>query len=77
MSIFNNLGKQQPVSMQQAMTELRSHPADIIKQAGFNVPANLMGNPQATVMHLMQTGQIRSPMMQRIQPMLNMLMGKR
>ena len=77
MSIFNNLGKQQPVSMQQAMTELRSHPADIIKQAGFNVPANLMGNPQATVMHLMQTGQIRSPMMQRIQPMLNLLMGKR
>ena len=77
MSIFNNLGKQQPVSMQQAMTELRTHPADIIKQAGFNVPANLMGNPQATVMHLMQTGQIRSPMMQRIQPMLNMLMGKR
>ena len=77
MSIFNNLGKQQPVSMQQAMTELRSHPADIIKQAGFNVPANIAGNPQATVMHLMQTGQIRNPVMQRIQPMLNQLLGRR
>lgn len=77
MSIFNNLGKQQPISMQQAMTELRSHPADIIKQAGFNVPANLMGNPQAAVMHLIQTGQIKSPMMQRIQPMLNLLTSRR
>ena len=77
MSIFNNLGKQQPVSMQQAMTELRSHPADIIKQAGFNVPANIAGNPQATVMHLMQTGQIRNQVMQRIQPMLNQLLGRR
>lgn len=77
MSIFNNLGKQQPMTMQQAMTELRSHPADLIKQAGFNVPANLAGNPQATVMHLMQTGQIRSPIMQRIQPMLNLLTSRR
>jgi len=59
------------------MTQLRSNPAQMIRNAGYNVPDDVVNNPQATVMHLLQSGQIRNPMMQRIQPMLNMLMGKR
>lgn len=68
---------QQGYSMQQAMSELQANPAQMIKQAGYNVPDEIANNPQASVMHLIQTGQIKSPMMQRIQPMLNMLMGRR
>ena len=78
MSIFENLGKTpQKTSMDQAMNELRAHPADIIKKAGFQVPDNISNNPQAAVMHLIQTGQVKSPMMQRIQPMLNLLTSRR
>lgn len=78
MSIFENLAKTpQKTSMDQAMTELRAHPADAIKKAGFQVPDSISNNPQAAVMHLIQTGQVKSPMMQRIQPMLNLLTSRR
>ena len=63
--------------MQEAMAQLRSDPSGMIRRAGYNVPDEIAGNPQATVMHLIQTGQVGGPAMQRIQPMLNMLMGRR
>lgn len=67
----------QMTNMSDAMTQLRNNPAQMIKQAGYNVPEEIAGNPQATVMHLLQSGQIGGQAMQRIQPMLNMLMGRR
>ena len=63
--------------MNMMMGQLRSDPAGMLRNAGFNVPEGMANDPRATVMHLMQTGQINSPMMQRIQPMLNSLMGRR
>jgi len=71
-SIFDSLRGRQ-TSPQDAMAQLRQDPAGMIKQAGYNVPDNLAGNPQATVMHLIQTGQVSSPLMQRILPMLRSL----
>jgi len=65
------------MTMMDAVNQLRSNPIGMIRQSGYNVPDEIVNNPQATVMHLIQTGQVKSPMMQRIQPMLNMLMGKR
>ena len=65
------------ISMQDAMNQLRSNTAQMIKQAGYSVPDEIANNPQASVMHIVQTGQVRGPMLQRIQPMLNMLMGRR
>lgn len=62
---------------QDAMSELRAHPAETYKQAGFNVPDEIANNPQATVMHLIQSGQVGGPMMQRIQPLLSRMMGRR
>ena len=67
----------QMTNMQDAMTQLRSNPAQMIRQSGYNVPDEIANNPQATVMHLIQSGQVGGPMMQRIQPMLNMLTGRR
>ena len=58
------------------MNQLRANPLQMIRQAGYNVPENLSGNPQAIVMHLIQTGQVSNPAMQRIGPMLNQLMGR-
>ena len=72
--LYNELNRNSNVN---PMAQLKANPAQLVKQAGFNVPANIAKNPQATVMHLIQTGQVGGPMMQRIQPMLNALMGRR
>jgi len=55
------------------MGQLQANPAEMIQKAGYSVPQEISGNPQATVMHLIRTGQIGGPMMQRIQPMLQMM----
>jgi len=62
-----------PMNMQAAMGQLQANPLQMIRQAGYNIPEELAGNPQATVMHLIQSGQVSGPLMQRIQPMLNMM----
>ena len=65
------------MNFQDAMHQLQENPAQLMKQAGFNVPDEIANNPQASVMHLIQSGQVGGPMMKRIQPMLNRLMGRR
>ena len=65
------------MTMQDAMKQLQANPAQMIKQAGFNVPDEYANNPQQAVMHMIQSGQVGGPMMQRIRPMLNMMMGRR
>ena len=61
------------VNAQDALRELKSNPAQLIKQAGYNVPANIANNPQAAVMHILQSGQVSNPMMN----MLMRMIGKR
>ena len=51
------------VNAQDALRELKMNPAQLIRQAGYNVPANIANNPQAAVMHLLQSGQVSNPMM--------------
>jgi len=64
-------------NMQDAMAQLKHDPAGMIKQAGYNVPEEYANNPQAAAMYLIQSGQVAGPLMKRIQPMLNALMGRR
>jgi hypothetical protein len=52
------------------MGQLQANPIGMLTKAGYSVPEELAGNPQAMVMHLMQSGQIGGPMMQKIQPFL-------
>ena len=61
---------------QNMMNQLQENPVEMLKKAGYNVPNELANNPQAMAMHLLQTGQVSNPMMQRIQPLLNSLMGR-
>lgn len=53
-----------------SMGQLQANPVGMLTKAGYSVPEELSGNPQAMVMHLMQSGQIGGPMMQKIQPFL-------
>ena len=60
-------------NMQEQLKQLQSNPREFIQKAGMNIPDELMGNPQAMVMHLIQTGQVSNPMMQRIMPMIRQM----
>lgn len=60
MSLFDSLGGSrgnQGISREQAMQQLRSDPAAILKRAGLNVAPG-MTDPQQMVMYLLQSGQI-------------------
>ena len=70
MSLFDRINGQQPANMQEALRQLQSDPRGMAQRAGYNIPDNLMGNPQAMVQHLIQSGQVSNPMLQRIMPMI-------
>ena len=71
MSLFDKLNGAQQINMQQ----LQSDPVGMAKKAGFNIPDNIAGDPQAMVRHLIQSGQVSSPMLQKIMPMIQKLGG--
>lgn len=73
MSLFDRINGGQPQSMQDAMRQLQSDPMGMARQAGYQIPQNLAGNPQAMVQHLIQSGQISNPMLQRILPLMQRL----
>ena len=66
-------GNAPQMTIQDALREVNEHPAELFKQAGFNVPEECIGNNQATVMHLLRSGQVGGPMMRMIAPMLGRL----
>ena len=60
-------------NMQEALKRIQSNPQEFFKQAGVNVPAEIANNPQAVVMHLINTNQVGGPALQRIMPMLRQM----
>ena len=57
------------------MRKLMEDPQAMAKQSGYNIPEEIR-DPQAMVMHLLQTGQIGGPMIQKIMPMLQRMWQK-
>jgi len=72
MSLFDRINGQPQMNMQQ----LQQDPVGMARQAGYNIPDNLAGNPQAMVQHLIQTGQVSNPVLQKIMPMIRQITGK-
>ena len=68
MSIYDRLNSQP--NMQDMMRQLQSDPMGMARQAGYNIPQNLAGNPQAMVQHLMQTGQVGGQKLQQAMQMM-------
>ena len=68
-----NAGKVPQMTIQDALREVNDHPAELFRQAGFNVPRECIGNNQATVMHLLRSGQVGGPVMRMIAPILGRL----
>ena len=63
-------------NMDLQLQQLRNNPQQFVQQAGWNMPAEIMGDPQKMVMHLIQTGQVGGPAMQRILPMIRQMSVK-
>jgi len=76
MSIFERVTGNAQVNMQEQLQQLKSNPMSMAQQAGYKIPDNLAGNPQAMVMHLIQSGQVGGPMLQKVMPMIQRLTGK-
>lgn len=70
MGLFDRIGQG---NQQNQMQQIQNDPISAAKRAGYQIPDNLRNDPRAMVMHLMQTGQIKAPMMQRIMPMMQKL----
>ena len=73
MSIFDRLNGG---NMQSQLQQLQRDPLGMAKQAGYQIPENLAGNPQAMVQHLIQTGQVSNSMLQKIMPMMQRMGGR-
>jgi hypothetical protein len=70
MSIFDRLNGG---NMQSQLQQIQRDPLGMARQAGYQIPENLAGNPQAMVQHLIQTGQVSNPLLQKIMPMMQRL----
>ena len=60
-------------NVQDALRKLQSNPKEFLQRAGLNVPEEMLNNPQAMVMHLINTNQVGGPMLQRVMPMINQM----
>ena len=63
-------------NFQAELRNLQSNPEEFFRKAGVNVPAEMMNDPQAIVMHLLRTGQVKSPALQQIMPMIRQMGGR-
>ena len=71
MSLFDKLNGQQPqMNMQDMMRQIQTNPMGMAQQAGYNIPQNLAGNPQAMVQHLIQSGQVGGQKLQQAMQMM-------
>ena len=55
--LFNALGGNQP-NMMQMVQQLKSNPAQFLMKTKFNIPQNMMNDPNAMVNYLVQSGQV-------------------
>lgn len=68
MSMYDKLTNRQP-----SVQDIQRDPIGFGQRAGYSIPQNLANDPQAIFRHLMQTGQIKNPVMQRLMPMMQRL----
>ena len=55
------------MNMMQALQMLKGNPQEFFRQAGVNVPTELLNDPKAMVQHLINSGQVGSNMPQMFQ----------
>jgi hypothetical protein len=58
------------------LKQLMSDPMGMAKKAGYNIPQEISNDPKAMIQHLIMTGQVSNPLLQRIMPMIQRMGGK-
>ena len=61
---------------QEQLQQLMNDPKGMAERAGFKIPDEIMGDPKQMVMHLINSGQVSSPVLNRIMPMIRQMNGK-
>ena len=56
----------------QQLRKLQSDPIAMGRSIGYDIPDGL-SDPKEIVMHLINSGQVKGPMLQRIMPMVNQM----
>ena len=64
------------MNQEQMLEQLKSNPIEMGKEKGYNIPENLAGDPRAMVQHLINSGQVGGPLLQKVMPMIQRMMGK-
>lgn len=72
MSLFDKVNGQPQMTVQ----DIQKDPIGMAQKVGYQIPQNLAGNPQAMVQHLIQTGQVGGPALQRVMPLIRQMTGK-
>lgn len=54
---FNAMGGNQP-NMMQMVQQLKANPAQFLMKTKFNIPQNMMNDPNAIINHLVSSGQV-------------------
>ena len=63
-------------NQQEQLQQLMNDPKGMAERAGFKIPDEIMGDPKRMVMHLINSGQVSSPVLNRIMPMIRQMGGK-
>lgn len=63
-------------NQQEQLQQLMNDPKSAAERAGFKIPDEIMGDPKRMVMHLINSGQVSSPVLNRIIPMIRQMGGK-
>ena len=71
--LFAMFNKQNPMmNLQNALSQIKANPAQVLSQAGLNIPIG-MNDPNQIINHLLQSGQINQGKLAQVQQMASML----
>ena len=73
--LFNAMGGNQP-NMMQMLNQLKANPMQFLAKSKFNIPQNLMNDPNAIINHLVSSGQVSQQAYNRAYNMARQFGGK-
>lgn len=62
------------MNYQEQLQQIQTNPIEMGKEKGYNIPEELAGDPKSMVMHLINSGQVGGPLLQKVRQMM-MQMG--
>ena len=73
--LFNALGGGQP-NMMQMLNQLKANPMQFLAKSKFNIPQNMINDPNAIINHLVSSGQVSQEAYNRAYNMARQFGGK-